>query len=143
MYMYYWLKKISVDEQETFEKAMGILWVAEDFNQTGPDIEEDDTPVSRLRIPLAAVINPDLLKLVKKRLSLLSTIGGGDYAPGTKEQVVEMDESFSKEGFLSMIGALNRQRPEIMETPAEQFIGHDPSKKNAQMPSEVKERIKK
>lgn len=124
LYMYYWLKKIDREGTEFIERILGTFWKAEDF-------EGDDAspgPIESMRIPLVVALNPDILEHIKKKLSRSSVIGGGTYKAKEGEQIIEMDERMSKEEFLQMVGALGQARPQIKETPADQFIGYEKNK---------------
>lgn len=90
---------------ESLGKMLGVIW---DIDETKDNVSKksDNVNSNRIVFPLAMVINPKIVEIVKKQKNSDETskwIADGSYVPKSNEKVVSMGD-LSKDEFYKMIG---------------------------------------
>lgn len=99
------------NEELFFEKLaiyLGVLWNIDEMAQAEKSVQPSK---DKILIPLAAGINPNILKYIKKEAKDKKTpyIGGGEYVPKEGETVKSVEE-MDADTFLGMIGQKRKTR---------------------------------
>ena len=107
----HWAKKSEQDAFDILGKMLGASWPVSDIramaNQTNtPKKYSDDDKVF---LPMTLAINPEIKDWLIKTVGRGSFIGGGEYAAGRSEKIVEMAEMTPQEFMSWMNNASGKQ----------------------------------
>jgi hypothetical protein len=106
-FMEYWVRKLASEDDEknwyVLNRALGTLWERSDFEKK--DKQYGIKVLDRVWYPLSLLLSQvDLKKSIKKDfVQKGQQIGGGEYTPGSTEEVVNLGTETTKEQFLDFI----------------------------------------
>lgn len=97
----HWLNKNDQDQVQEISRILGTEWTRDQVEMLTSKKKGSDAPIDKITTPLALALRPEMVEFLKSVFEKKSnTIGGGDYK--TSEEIIELDESTSKEQFLQM-----------------------------------------
>jgi hypothetical protein len=146
----YWLRKIEDEQIEKAKTLLGVHWKRDDMIALAKasKAKGKSGPPQEILVPLSIAVNPNLQTALMKLFEIPAggavPIGGGEYTPDKKEEVVELGET-SKETFLSMFNPmLKNMQSNTAQKPTPQTVvspTFDP--KNAEQAARIAQGIEK